>query len=699
MPPGFSYASRPWLASYPTGVPSDVEVPQVPLTGLLDDAALTHPTTPALAFLGTRITYRELKDAVDAFATALTGLGVARGDRVAIVLPNCPQHVITFFAVLRLGGVVVAGNPGGTEPELRHQLRDAGVKVVVCLDKTYRTVAAARRDTDVEHVVVTSIIDYLPTLKRVALRLPLPAARHRREDVSAPVPQGAPVRAFLALLKSATGPARQVELDPAVDLALLHYPAGRTDDAAKGVMLTHANLVANAHQSRSWLPGAVPGREVVLAVLPLSEPYGLTACLTTGVLLAATLVLLPRFDLDLTFGAIEEFAPTLFPGLPPIYVALTQSPKVRRHDLRSIKVGVSSCLSGSDEVREAFERISGGRLVEGYGRIEASPATHANPVSSARKLGSIGVPLPSTQCRIVAAADPSQQVPPGEPGELTIRGPQVFVGYWNSPVDTAAVLTDDGWLHTGDIAVMDRDGFFTVIDRKDELIVVRGHAVYPSEVEDVLSRHPAVADCAVAGVSNGRRGTMVMAYVVCTPGATLSAAQVIEHCATSLAARQVPVQVEFRDSLPRTPAGTLVRHRLLEQTAATAGRTPDRRLTPSPSPRPAPGRATRAVQRGREQAVAPGRAEARSPHGERVTTQPVTTERVTTRTGKPVAKKVRTTRAAVAKPPVAKVPAAKTATAGKTASRQAATPATTKAAPSREGASKRARPAPARRTK
>ena len=424
----------------------------MPLTRLLDDAAAAFPTTTALAFLGSRISYRDLKDSVDRFATALTGLGVGKGDRVAVVLPNCPQNVITTYAALRLGAVVVQHNPLYTERELEHQLKDSGATVVICLDKVYDTVAAVRARTDVQHVVVTSVIDYLPGIKRLIA----PRTKAGRE-ISAPIPKGAPVKSFLALLKAARTPARQVAVDPKTDLALLQYTGGTTG-LSKGAKLTHFNLVANAYQNRAWLPDVQPGREVTLAVLPLFHAYGLTVCMNGSLLMGGTLVLLPRFDLDLVFSAIDEFKPTLFPGVPPIYKAMVDSPLVKQHDLKSIKACISGAMALPVETQEQFERISGGRLVEGYGLTETSPSSHANPVFGKRKTGTIGLPLPDTECRIVDQDKPDREVKQGQPGELAIRGPQVFQGYWNRDDETAAVLRKDGFFLTGDIAVMDDRG-------------------------------------------------------------------------------------------------------------------------------------------------------------------------------------------------------------------------------------------------
>jgi long-chain acyl-CoA synthetase len=564
---GPTYADRPWVASYPAGVPADFDFPMVPLTRLLDDAASSFPTRTALAFLGTTLTYRELKDAVDRFATGLKGLGVGKGDRVAIVLPNCPQNVIAFFAALRLGAVVVQHNPLYTEAELRHQLADCGATVAVCLDKVWAAVEKVRPDTALQHVVVTSIADYLPASSRLKLRLPIAKARKARAEITASIPHGAPVRQFLAMLKT-SDPARQVPLDPEQDLALLQYTGGTTG-LSKGAMLTHANLVSNAYMNRLWDTGATAGKEVTLAVLPLFHAYGLTVAMNATILLGGTLVLLPRFDIDQVFSAIDQWKPTMFPGVPPIYKALSDSPKAKAHDLRSIRLCVSGAMKLPLEIQEQFERISGCRLVEGYGMTETSPSTHCNPVSGLRKPGTIGVPLPGTTCKIVAQDDPSAEVPVGEPGELAVSGPQVFRGYWGRD-ELTGIFTDDGYVLTGDVAVMDEDGFFTIVDRKKELIIAGGFNIYPSEVEEVLFRLPGVADAVVVGLPDKYRGETVKAYVVAQPGAELSEQDVLAHCRQELTAYKVPKVVEFRDSLPRTVVGKVLRRVLVEEERAKA---------------------------------------------------------------------------------------------------------------------------------
>jgi long-chain acyl-CoA synthetase len=570
-----AYDSRPWLASYPAEVPPDYDFPSVPLTRFLDDAAESFPTSLAVVFLGTTLTYAQLRSEVDRFAGCLDALGVVKGDRVAIVLPNCPQAVIAFYAVLRLGAVVVQHNPLYTAHEMGHQLADCGAKVVIVFDRAYATVAEVRAQTAIQHVVVTSIIDYLPRRQQLLLKLPISKAIAKRAEISAVVPKDADVWHFTKLLAHSPGPALQTPVDPATDLALLQYTGGTTG-LSKGAMLTHDNLVANAYQCRLWFTTAKAGQERTLAVLPLFHAYGLTLCLGLTVLLAGNLILLPRFDLELTFEAIDKWRPTLFPGVPPIYRAMLDSPDVGKHNLRSISECVSGAMKLPSDVAAAFEQVTGGRLVEGYGMTEASPVTHANPLTGTRRSGMIGIPIPGTTARIVDQEDPTIAMPIGEPGELVIAGPQVMRGYWNAAevTDSASTFTHDGYLRTGDIATMDKDGWFAVVDRKKELIIAGGFNIYPSEIEEVLFSMVGVADCVVVGVPDTYRGETVKAFIVLQPGAELTEVEVKAYCAQRLAAYKVPKLVEFRDTLPRTMVGKVLRRVLVaeekEKAAAAA---------------------------------------------------------------------------------------------------------------------------------
>jgi long-chain acyl-CoA synthetase len=566
------YAARPWLRWYAPGVDARPHVPDVALTQLLDDAAHDFPRRKALAFLGRTMTYRALVDTVDRFAGALDGLGVRKGDRVALILPNCPQNVIAFFAVLRLGAVVVQHNPLYTSSELHHQLADSGATVAIVYDGAYRRLADARPGTALRNVIVTSLADYLPSGKRLALRLPFGSVREKRERLVTALPSDVDVLKFDALLESSSRQMRQVPVTPAHDLALLQYTGGTTG-LPKGAMLTHRNLVANAYQATAWDPDMQRGQETVLAALPIFHVYGLTMCLTMNMLAAGTLVLLPTFELGLLFKAIDKWKPTVFPGVPPMYDQIVRSRRTARHDLRSVRTCVSGAMRLPPETVDKFERVTGGRLVEGYGLTESSPVALANPLNASARPGTIGIPVPGTDARIADLDDPSRNAPPGGAGELCVRGPQVFGGYWGQPEETASMLRD-GWLHTGDIAVMDREGFVTIVDRKRDVILASGFSIFPSEIEDVLAEHPAVQDCAVAGVSHPYRGETVKAFVVVREDQQVTEEELHGFCSARLVAYKVPALFEFRDELPHNILGKVLRRVLRDE--HEAARHPER---------------------------------------------------------------------------------------------------------------------------
>ncbi len=558
------YDARPWLGFYPAGVPPEVRVPDVPVTQLLDEAATRHPRRRALVFFGRTISYRELVRYVDQFAGALRDLGVHKGDRVALILPNSPQQVIAFFGTLRRGAVVVQHNPLHTAAELHHQLADSGAKVAVVFDRAYETLVAASRGTPLGHIIVTSLSEYLPAPKRLALKLPLNRAKQARQELTTPLPDDPGLLFFQDLLRSSRGRHHQVAVDPGRDLAALQYTGGTTG-RPKGAMLTHSNLVANAFQTAAWDPTAELSRGAILAVMPMFHVFGLTLCLTTPVLMGSTIVLLPKFEVDMTLGAIRRWRPTVFPGVPPIYQQIAESPRARSSHLTSIRVCVSGAMRLPRETVEAFRAATGGAAVlQGYGLTEASPVALANPLDGNARHVSVGIPLPSTYARIVDETDPRVPVPVGQAGELLIYGPQVFQGYWNQPKETAQVLLG-GWLRTGDIAVMSPDGFFTLIDRKRDVIIVDGFNVYPSEIEEVLSTHPAVRECAAIGVPDRHHGEVVAAYVVPPPGVPVDPQDLIAFCAVRLAAYKVPGMIQLRRELPHNMLGKVLRRVLRDE--------------------------------------------------------------------------------------------------------------------------------------
>lgn len=549
---------RPWLAQYAPGVPADIDVPTGSVVDILDTSRQRFGDHVALDFLGAETTYTELWQQVLRAAGALRDLGIGAGDRVAIVLPNCPQHVIAFYAALRLGAVVVEHNPLYTEEELARQLTDHSPALVVAWDVVAPTVHAAAPDGT--PVVAVDISRDLPVRTRAALRLPVRKARTARVAITV---KAAGLPSWHRLV------ARTTPLPPSVpgpsgdDLALLQYTGGTTG-VPKGAMLTHRNLLANAAQSAAWAPGLVPGEEVFYAVLPLFHAYGLTLCLTTAILCGATVVLFPRFDVDQMLDAMTRRPATFLPGVPPIYPRLVERARERRVPLTSVTYALAGAMALPPETVEEWEADGGGLLVEGYGMTEASPIALGNPLAPSRRPESIGVPFPSTWIRVVDKDDPTTDVPPGEPGELLVRGPQVFSGYWNRPADTAATLLPGGWLRTGDVVLVDDDGFVHLVDRIKELIIVGGFNVYPSEVEAVLRRQPGVGDAAVVALPDGDMDH-VAAAVVALPGVHLDPDTLIAECRTHLAGYKTPRRIEVVDELPRSTIGKVLRGRVRDE--------------------------------------------------------------------------------------------------------------------------------------
>jgi long-chain acyl-CoA synthetase len=566
--PDPAQVQRSWLASYPPGVPETYEYPVVPLTRFLDDAARDFPQTTAVEFLGAKTSYRELLDQVDSFAGALRSLGVRKGDRVGVILPNCPQHVVAIFAILRLGAIVAENNPLYTEVELEHQLADAGCRAVIFLDSLYPKVKPLRsRLKGVEHWIGTGIQEALPFAKKRLFPM-----KGRKDGTYLKIPDADRVKRMTDLIRKNKPATEQAPVDALDDVAMLVYTGGTTG-VSKGVMLTHHNLVANAFQGRLWLPDVQAGRETILCVMPFFHSYGLTTCLTIGVLSAATLSLLPRFERDMVLKAIEQQKPTLFPGVPTMYVALNNAPDVKKYKLSSIR----ACLSGAAplpvEVAKTFEELTGGKLREGYGLTETSPITHANPIYGKAKKGSIGLPVPDTIAALVDVDDPTVLVEPGGIGELVIAGPQVMKGYWNRPDETELVLRD-GWLLTGDIAQIDDEGYFAIVDRKKDMVIAGGYNIYPRDIEEVLYAHPKVEKAVVAGIPDEYRGETVKAYIVLKQGQTATPEEMDDFCRDRLAPYKVPKAYEFRDSLPETLVGKVLRRKLIEEELAKSGSTP-----------------------------------------------------------------------------------------------------------------------------
>lgn len=541
--------TRPWHASYPSGVPTSLPVePSRTLSDVLRRTAGDFPDRPALTLGGLTLTYSGFLEQAERFAAALLSHGVGRGDRVAIALPNCPQFVIAYYGAVRIGAVAVGVDPRFTTRELEAVLSDSGARLLVAMEPTLALVPFAN----------------LPTLNEViSVSLAPPGAT----TAFPPQADGSPVRCtWSAFMADEAEEVPALTLQPALDIAALLYTGGTTA-SPKGVMLSHKNLVTNAAQGASWFTGVEPGKERVLCILPFFHAYGMTVCMNVGIRIGAELVMTLGFDPAAAVTLIEEKRPTMVPGVPAVFGALCQAAEGR--DLSSIR----ACLSGADAlqsvVRERFEAITGGRISEGFGQTETSPSTHANPLFGTRKAGSFGLPLPDTDCRIVDLANPDQDVTPGEKGQLLIAGPQVMMGYWNRPDETEQTLRD-GWLATGDVAWMDDEGFFYFVDRIRDTIKVKGYSVFPSEIEAVLLRHPAIKSACVVGAPDEREGEALVAFVVlATPGTTEP--EILEWCrdrATGLAPYKQPRRVVFRDALPMTPMGKPLRRELRTQAMA-----------------------------------------------------------------------------------------------------------------------------------
>ena len=554
-----SATERPWLASYAEGVPHDIEVQTGSLYDLLADSASEFASNVALEFFGATTTYADLDAQVQRAAEALRLLGVQKGDPVALVLPNAPQHIVAFYAVLRLGGIVIEHKPLYTPRELRHQFEDHGAKVVIAWDKVVATIQAFPSDVAVDTIISVDITRAMPFVTRSLLRLPIKKARESRDALTTKVRGTIP---WATLMKTAPIDAHITRPD-ASDVALIQYTSGTTG-SPKGATLTHSNLSANAAQSRAWVPTVPRGTAVVYAVLPMFHAYGLTLCLTFAMSMGARLVLFPKFDPDLVLPVMKKHPATFLPAVPPIYERLTKAAAEKGVSLAGIEIAISGAMPLSASVVEPWEAETGGYLVEGYGLSETSPVLMANPVAPNRRAGTVGLPLPSTEVRVVDPENPTVDRPKGEPGELIVRGPQVFSGYWRKPDETAEVFvpsSDDGadWFRTGDIVSIDADGFVSIVDRIKELIITGGFNVAPSEVEECLRSFTGIADAAVVGLPDGHSGEAVVAAVVLEPGATLDAEAARAFVREQLTPYKVPKRLVVVDALPKSLIGKVLR--------------------------------------------------------------------------------------------------------------------------------------------
>ncbi|SOC02937.1 long-chain acyl-CoA synthetase [Ureibacillus xyleni] len=547
-----------WLSQYPEEIPHSLTYEDIPVQSLLTRGYEKYPNKISVHFMGRDLTFKEVYESSLKFANYLRRLGVEKGDRVAIMLPNCPQAVIAYYGVLYAGGIVVQTNPLYTERELQYQMEDSGAKVILALDILYPRITKVLKRTKIENVIITAVKDYLPFPKNLIY----PFIQKRQYGFSVKVEHKGITHLFTEIMRTQEATPINVPFNSEEDIALLQYTGGTTG-SPKGVMLTHRNLVANTKMCDAWMYKCKDGEEVFLGVLPFFHVYGMTTVLILSVMKYGKMVLLPKFDIEQTLKTIDKHKPTLFPGAPTMYIGLLNHPDIGKYDLSSIK----ACLSGSAplpvEVQEKFEAITGGKLVEGYGLTETSPVTHVNFIWGNRVKGSIGVPWPDTDAVILRSSD-GTILPPGEIGEIAIKGPQVMKGYWNRPEDTAMTFVD-GWFLTGDLGYMDDDGYFYVVDRKKDMIIAGGFNIYPREVEEVLYEHDAIQECVVAGIPDPYRGETVKAYIVLKEGKSVTEAELNKYCRQNLAAFKVPRYYEFRKELPKTAVGKILRRTLVEE--------------------------------------------------------------------------------------------------------------------------------------
>jgi long-chain acyl-CoA synthetase len=554
-----AYAARPWLKHYDYWVRPNLSYPGRPLGDILSLTAIERPDRPATQFLGARLTFLDLKRRSDALAVSLSKMGIVKGAPVGIMLPNCPQYIIAAFAVLRLGAVIVNINPSYTARELLTVATDSGVRVVITLDVLAPLVQGVRDQTAIEHVIVTSLAEY--------------------SAQAAPATKVTNTFSLTDLIGSLTSQTRDnlsdlPRIEPG-DLAVLQYTGGTTG-TPKGAMLTHANIWANVVQTESWTNPAyvIGGNERYLVVIPYFHIYAFSVCMMVGLRVGALQIIHPKYDPEQVLASIRDFRPTYFPAVPTVFVSLLNHPKVSEYGLEHVRMFNSGGAPCPVEVMEEFERRIGRPLNEGYGLSETSPVTHSTPQLAYRKLGSIGLPFPDTDLKIVDVETGSRELPFGEAGELCVCGPQVMKGYWNKPEETANVLRTDAdgrrWFHTGDIARMDEDGYTSIVQRKKDMIIVDGFNVYPSEVESVLYTHPAVRLAAVIGIPDRYHGETVKACIALKPGTSATADEVIAYCRESLTEYKVPRLVEIRDTLPMSAVGKILYRILRDEHAASA---------------------------------------------------------------------------------------------------------------------------------
>ncbi|MCK2001481.1 long-chain-fatty-acid--CoA ligase [[Brevibacterium] frigoritolerans] len=553
-------SNKPWQAIYPEQIPAVLSYEDKPLYSFLKESAEEFPDKVSIHFQGKELTFREVHESALKFAAYLKSIGLQKGERVAVMLPNCPQGVISFFGILMAGGVVVQTNPTYTERELEYQMKDSGAKMILAMDILFPRVSAVASRTDIEHIIVTAIKEYLPFPKNLIY----PFIQKKQYGIVINVEHEGNHHLFSEIMKrKITEEVDAVPIDVNNDLALLQYTGGTTG-FPKGVMLTHKNLLANTKMCNAWLYKNKRGEERILAILPFFHVYGMTTVLVLSVMEGNTMIIMPKFDVEATLKTIQKQKPTMFPGAPTMYIGLLNHPDIAKYDLSSINACISGSASLPLEVQEQFERITGGKLVEGYGLSETSPVTHANFIwDQPRVKGSVGLPWPDTDSAILSL-ESNEELPPNEIGEIAIKGPQVMKGYWNRPDETEKTFKN-GWLLTGDLGYMDEQGFFYVVERKKDTIIAGGFNIYPREVEEVLYEHEAIQEVVVAGIPDPYRGETVKAFVVLKKNARVTEEELNEFARKNLASYKVPRSYEFRDELPKTTIGKILRRVLIEE--------------------------------------------------------------------------------------------------------------------------------------
>jgi len=551
---------RPWLKQYDKGVPFTIDYPPVPVFYFLEEAARKYPDAPCTIFKGARISYKEMDALTDRLAAGLADLGIKKGDRVGIIIPNTPQFVIVYFAILKLGAIVVANNPLYSAREIEHQVNDAGVEVMIVMSNYYKITKQVQPKSKIHTVVVTNIKESLPPVLAFLFGL----TKEKKGGFRVELEQGDIwLKDLIERHKPEDRPQVEVGTD---DVAIFQYSGGTTG-VSKAAVDLHRNLVADTLMIRHWMPDCVDGKEVVLMAIPLFHVYGMVAGMCFAMRAAASMVMIPNpRDIKDVLENLQKYKASIYPGVPTMYNAINNHPdvKAKKYNLSSIK----ACISGSAplmrETKDRFEALTGGKLVEGFGMSETPTASHCNPLYGKNPPGSIGVPLPDMDARIISLEDETTILPPGEVGELVVKGPIVMKGYHNMPTETANALRD-GWLYTGDIAKMDEEGFFYIVDRKKELIKPGGYQVWPREVEEVIIQHPKVLEVGVAGVPDAYRGETVKAWVVPQAGQTISEQEIKEWCKDRIAKYKIPTQVECRSELPKTTVGKILRRELVRQ--------------------------------------------------------------------------------------------------------------------------------------